>query len=210
VARALKPLVLTLALVPAAWLVWQTYLAWFGFPNALGADPVEKVQQDTGVWAVRMLAASLAVTPARRVLGWGWALQYRRMLGLLAFFYASLHLTNFIVLDHFFAWGDVGEDIFERPWITIGMAAWVLLLPLALTSTKWSIRRLGSRRWNALHRLVYIAAAGVVIHFFLAMKKDLREPLVYAAVIGGLLLVRLLVAARERAARGAAARAAQV
>jgi methionine sulfoxide reductase heme-binding subunit len=163
---------------------------------------VEKVQQDTGIWAVRLLAASLAVTPARRVLGWGWALQYRRMLGLLAFFYATLHLANFVVLDHFFAWSDVGEDIFERPWITIGMAAWVLLVPLALTSTKGWIRRLGGRRWNALHRLVYLAATGVVIHFFLAMKKDLREPLVYAAVIGGLLLVRVVVAARERSARG--------
>ncbi len=190
-ARTAKPLVWLLCLLPALLLGWNLWLAFRGEPNSLGAEPVEKLQQETGEWALRFLALALAVTPARRLLGWNWAVRYRRMLGLFAFFYAALHLANFIGLDHFFALGDIAEDIFERPWITIGMVSFLLLVPLAVTSTKGWIRRMGGRRWNRLHQLVYLAAAGGTLHFLLAVKKDLREPFVYAVIFAALLGVRL-------------------
>ena len=205
-ARLAKPLVWILCLLPAALLGWNLWLALRGEPNSLGAEPVEKLQQETGEWALRFLALTLAVTPARRLLGWGWAVRYRRMLGLFAFFYAALHLANFIGLDHFFAGADIAEDILERPWITIGMVSFLLLVPLAITSTKASIRWLGGRRWNRLHQLVYLAAAGGTLHFLLAVKKDLREPIIYAAIFGALLGVRLWwrLAVRRRALNAAA------
>lgn len=203
--RFAKPAIWILCLLPALLLGWNLWLAVEGRPNSLGAEPVEKLQQETGEWALRFLALALAVTPARRLLGWSWALRYRRMLGLFAFFYAALHLANFIGLDHFFALGDIAEDIFERPWITIGMVSFLLLVPLAITSTKGWIRRLGGRRWNRLHQLVYLAAAGGTLHFLLAVKKDLREPFIYAALFAALLGVRLWwrVADRRRRAAGA-------
>ena len=208
VARAAKPFVWVLCLLPAALLGWNLWLALRGEPNSLGAEPVEKLQQETGEWALRFLAATLAVTPARRLLGWSWAVRYRRMLGLFAFFYASLHLANFIGLDHFFAFGDIAEDIFERPWITIGMVSFLLLVPLAVTSTKGWIRRMGAKRWNRLHQLAYLAAAGGTLHFLLAVKKDLREPFIYAAIFAILLGVRVWWRVAERHRRAASAPAA--
>ena len=196
-----------LCLIPAALLGWNLWLALQGRPSSLGAEPVEKLQQETGEWALRFLALTLAVTPARRLLGWSWAVRYRRMLGLFAFFYAALHLANFIGLDHFFAFADIAEDILERPWITIGMVSFLLLVPLAVTSTKGWIRRMGGRRWNRLHQLIYLAAAGGTLHFLLAVKKDLREPAVYAAIFVLLLGVRLwwrLADRRRRAANAVA------
>jgi sulfoxide reductase heme-binding subunit YedZ len=129
------------------------------------------------------------------------------MLGLFAFFYAALHLANFIGLDHFFAFPDIAEDILERPWITIGMVSFLLLVPLAVTSTKGWIRRMGGRRWNRLHQLIYLAAAGGTLHFLLAVKKDLREPFIYAAIFAVLLGVRMWwrIADRRRRATNALA-----
>ena len=201
--RIAKPLVWVLCLLPAMHLGWNLWLAFRGEPNSLGAEPVERLQQETGEWALRFLALTLAVTPARRLLGWSWALRYRRMLGLFAFFYAALHLANFIGLDHFFAFGDIAEDIFERPWITIGMVSFLLLVPLAVTSTRGWIRRLGGRRWNRLHQLIYLAAAGGTLHFFLAVKKDLREPLIYAAIFAALLGIRFRWRLADRRRRAA-------
>lgn len=204
VARAAKPLVWLLCLAPALLLGWNLWAASLGHPNSLGAEPVERIQQETGEWALRFLALSLAVTPARRLLGWGWAVQYRRMLGLFAFFYAALHVANFIGLDHFFAVADIAEDVLERPWITVGMVSFLLLVPLAVTSTRASIRRIGGRRWNRIHQLVYLAAVGAVLHFLLAVKKDLREPMIYAAIFALLLGLRVWWRLSDRRRRATA------
>lgn len=183
--RIITPAVFLLSLLPALWLAWGLWR------NTLGAEPIERVQQETGVWAIRFLLATLAVTPLRRLTAWRSVIQLRRMLGLFAFFYASLHVVNYVVLEQFFDVGAIVEDVLERPWITIGVVAFLLLLPLAVTSTKGWIRRLGGRRWNVLHRLVYLAAIGGALHFLLAVKQDTREPLVYAALFAGLLGLRL-------------------
>lgn len=164
----------------------------------LGADPVETLTHETGEWALRLLLASLAVTPARRWLGWAWAAPLRRTLGLLAFTYASLHLLVWVVLDQFFDPRAMLEDVIERRYVTAGMTAWLLMLPLALTSTRAAQRRLG-RRWQTLHRAVYASAAAAVVHFLWLVKADLAEPLVYAAVLAILLGLRL----RRPARRGA-------
>jgi len=189
---AIQKVVVVLGLLPLAALGARAV------GDRLGADPVETLTHETGEWALRLLLASLAVTPARRWLGWAWAAPLRRTLGLLAFTYASLHLLVWVVLDQFFDPRAMLEDVLERRYVTAGMTAWLLLLPLALTSTRAAQRRLG-RRWQTLHRAVYAAAAAAVVHFLWLVKADLAEPLVYAAVLAVLLGLRL----RRPAARGA-------
>jgi sulfoxide reductase heme-binding subunit YedZ len=164
--------------------------------DALGADPIEELTHATGAWALRFLIASLAVTPARRILGLSALAPYRRTLGLAAFGYACVHVATYVVLDWYFDWAEIWEDIAERPYVTAGFAAFVALVPLALTSTRGAIRRLGGRRWRQLHRLVYIAAALAIVHFLWLVKKDLREPAIYAAILAALLLARVLPAPR--------------
>ncbi|MEN8143390.1 MAG: protein-methionine-sulfoxide reductase heme-binding subunit MsrQ [Gemmatimonadota bacterium] len=188
---AAKVLVWIGALSPAAWL---GYRAWSG---DLGANPVEEVQLSTGWWGLTLLVCTLAVTPVRRLTGWNRIIRLRRLLGLFAFFYVSLHFLNYLVLDQFFAWEYIAEDILERPFITIGFAAWLVLLSLAITSTTGWIRRLG-RRWQALHSLVYIAAVLGALHFTWKVKADTREPLVFAAVLAFLLASRLPDLRRRR------------
>jgi sulfoxide reductase heme-binding subunit YedZ len=173
------------ASIPALLLVWRA------LDDGLGANPIEEITHETGETALRLLLASLAVTPLRRAFGWSALAPYRRTLGLLAFGYACLHLATWIVLDLFFDWAAMLEDVAERPYVTAGAAAFLCLLPLALTSTRSWIRRLGARRWAALHRLVYVAAAAAVVHFLWLVKADLREPLLYAAVLALLLGARL-------------------
>jgi sulfoxide reductase heme-binding subunit YedZ len=158
----------------------------------------------TGEWTLRFLLLTLAVTPARRLLGWSQLARLRRTLGLTAFAYACLHLLTYLVLDHFFDWGAIAEDVLERRYVTAGFAAFLCLVPLAATSTDAMLRRLG-RRWLALHRLVYLAAALGVIHFLWLVKADLREPLAYGALLAGLLGYR----ARRRWTRAAPAVAAR-
>lgn len=158
--------------------------------DGLGADPVAALTHATGDWALRLLLLSLAMTPLRRLTGQPWPIRFRRLVGLYAFFYACLHLSIYLVLDLGGFWTQIFGDIAKRPYITVGFSAWLLLLPLALTSTRGWIRRLG-RRWGQLHRLVYGAAALAVLHFLWLVKSDLREPLVYAAVLAGLLGLRL-------------------
>lgn len=175
---------------------------WEGFTGNLGANPIEEVELRTGRWALRFIIITLAVTPFRQITGWNEVVRYRRMFGLFAFFYATLHLSAYIGLDMFFDVSDIVEDIVEHPYITIGMATWLLLLPLAVTSTRGWIRRLGGRRWNALHRLIYVAAITGTIHYLWAVKKDTFLPLVYLAIIGALLAWRLrywFVRRKERA-----------
>lgn len=158
--------------------------------DRLGADPVAALTHATGDWALRLLLLGLALTPLRRLLGQAWPLRFRRLVGLYAFFYACLHLAIYLVLDLGSYWQQIFADILKRPYITVGFAAWLLLLPLALTSTRAAMRRLG-RRWGQLHRAVYVAAALGVLHFIWLVKSDLREPMVYAAVLSVLLAARL-------------------
>lgn len=183
--RQLKMLVFALCLVPTAVLIYS------GFSGALGANPLETITHETGQWALRLLLITLAVTPLREVFGWNRLIQFRRMLGLFAFFYLCLHLSTYVVFDHFFDLRGIVEDVLERPYITLGMSAFLLLLPLAVTSTNGWIRRLG-RNWQRLHRLVYLAAIVAVAHFLWLVKADLREPLIYAAILAALLTFRLL------------------
>jgi methionine sulfoxide reductase heme-binding subunit len=160
--------------------------------GGLGANPIEFITLRTGWWALLLLTVTLAVTPLRRITGWNRIIQLRRPLGLFAFFYATLHLLTYITLDRFFEFGEIWDDIVKRPYITVGFAAFLLLLPLAVTSTKGWIRRLG-RRWQLLHRLIYISAPLAVLHFYWkrSAKADIAEPLTFAIVIALLLTLRL-------------------
>lgn len=180
----LKALVFLLSLLPLA------YYGWGAWHDTLGANPVEAVTRGLGAWTLNFLLITLAVTPLRKLTGWHAALRLRRMLGLFAFFYAVLHLTSYLWFDQFFAWGEIARDILERPFITVGMAAFVLLVPLAATSSNWAIRRLGGRRWQALHRTVYAIAILAVLHYGWLVKADLAQPLLYGGILVALLGLR--------------------
>jgi len=158
--------------------------------DRLGANPVEAVTHVTGEWTLRFLLVSLAVTPARRWLGWAWLAPYRRTFGLIAFGYACAHLLTWLALDWFFDWSAIWADILDRPFVTAGMAAFLCLVPLAATSTRRSMRRLG-RRWITLHRLAYLAAGLGVLHFLWLVKADIAPPVLHGAVLAGLLAARL-------------------
>lgn len=194
-ARLLKPIVAAAALAPLA------YLALGAWRGSLGANPIEAVTRSTGVWTLRLLILTLAVTPLRRLAGWNDVIRLRRMLGLFAFFYGSLHLLTYVWLDQFFDWQAMAKDVVKRPFITAGFSAFVLLVPLAVTSTAGMIRRLGGRAWRRLHRLAYVAAALGVVHYWWLVKLDTRPPLRYAVLLAALLLARLLVSAREQASK---------
>lgn len=172
----------------------------------LGANPIEEVLHRLGWWALVILMVSLAITPARRITGWNRIIRYRRLVGLFAFAYATLHLLGYVVLDQWFAWRYIAEDIAERPFILAGFSAWLLLLPLALTSTTGWIRRLG-RRWVTLHRLVYVAAALGTLHFYWRVKADTREPIVFVLLLVAMLVLRTPPVSRKLAEwRGGRAR----
>lgn len=188
-----------IGLIPAAWLFYQ------GVNDNLGADPMRYLEQALGLWALRFLVATLAVTPLRQLLGIN-LLRYRRALGLLTFYYAALHLTTYLVLDQGLDLGAIGADIVKRPYITIGMATFVVLVPLAVTSNNAAIRRLGGQAWARLHRLVYPAAIGAVLHFLLVVKSWPPEPLVYTAIVLVLLAYRLARSVHRRVAPKASPR----
>jgi sulfoxide reductase heme-binding subunit YedZ len=168
--------------------------------GALSANPIAEVENELGLTALIFLIASLACTPARRLLGWTWPTRIRRELGLFAFFYACLHFLTYLVLDQGFDWATIVEDIAQRPFITVGFVALVLLVPLAITSTTASIRRLGYRRWQRVHQLAYVAGVLAIVHFIWRVKIDVSQPLIYASVLGALLLVRVVVWLRQRSA----------
>lgn len=207
----LKPLVFVASLGPLAWLVWA------GFTGNLSANPLSDLTNETGVWALRFICASLAITPLRRLTGWNWLTRFRRMIGLYAFFYGSLHFLVYTIVDKFaglefldgiVAWSTarnlalaVWDDVYKRPFITIGFTALVLMLPLAITSTAGWIRRLGGKRWAALHRLVYITGVAAVVHYYWLVKADVSRPLIYAAVVALLLGMRVYWA-RTKATAG--------
>lgn len=182
----LKPLLFLVCLVPLG------QLAHSAFTGGLGANPIEFITRFTGSWALIILIASLAISPLRRLTGWNDLIKFRRMLGLFAFFYALLHFSTYLVLDHFFDFKAIGNDILKRPYVTAGFIAFLLLIPLALTSTAAMIRRLG-KRWQQLHRLVYVAAIAGVIHFYWLVKADISRPAQYGAVLALLLGYRLAV-----------------
>jgi sulfoxide reductase heme-binding subunit YedZ len=213
----LKPAAFLAALMPAGWLVWAF------FNDKLSANPLSDLTNETGVWALRFLCITLALTPLRRLTGWNTLIRFRRMTGLFAFFYGSLHFLTYAVFDRLLGLIDfpqgivswdtatrltaaIGDDIYKRPYITVGFTAFVLMLPLALTSTSGMIRRLGGRRWQALHRLVYVSAILGVTHYWWLVKADIRRPLAYAAIVATLLGFRLVW---SRMHRGAGARTRQ-
>ena len=192
--RRVKPLVFAACLIPVLLLVRDA------FTGGLGVNPIEDVTHRTGGWALRFLLLTLAVTPLRRLAGWHGLIRFRRMLGLFAFFYAVLHFSTYLVFDHFFDLLLILDDVAERKYVTAGFVGFVLMIPLAVTSTAGWIRRLG-RRWTVLHRLVYASAAAGVVHFLWLVKIDVAEPLIYAAVLALLLAAR--VAWRTRGPGGA-------
>jgi methionine sulfoxide reductase heme-binding subunit len=187
-------------LAPLAWLAWRWFLG-----DGLGANPIEALTLWSGKTTLVLLLGALAVTPIRRLTGWNPIQKVRRLTGLFAFFYASVHLAIYLGLDQFFAWSYIWEDVAERPFITVGAAAFLCLLPLALTSTRGWIRRLG-RNWVRLHRLVYLAAPLAVLHYLWKQKADVRDPLIAAAVLAVLLGSRVAwwLSRRRSAARRAA------
>ncbi len=182
--RWLKPLVLTLCLLPLARLLY------LGFSGGLGVNPIEFVTRSLGTWALSFLLITLTVTPLRKLSGWSGIMRVRRMLGLTAFFYALSHWLSYLWLDQFFDWSEILKDLVKRPFITFGMATFLLLLPLALTSTDAAMRRL-KRNWQRLHRLVYPAAVLAVCHYFWLVKQDVTQPLIYAGVLAVLLGLRI-------------------
>jgi sulfoxide reductase heme-binding subunit YedZ len=201
----LKPIVFVACLVPFGSLVYRA--VW----GDLGANPVETITNSTGIWTLRLIVATIAITPLRWLTKWNPIIQLRRMIGLFAFFYGTIHFSIYFVLDRSLMFDGLWEDIVLRPYITVGFLAFVLMIPLALTSTKGWIRRLGGRRWNLLHRLVYVTAMLGVVHYLWKVKLDVTNPLYYAAIVAVLLGVRAFrwVAKRQAGAatrREAAAR----
>ena len=194
---AAKTAIHALALVPAAILAWQIRQEYLTGSGGLGADPVAEIEHRLGLWALRLLMVTLAITPLRQLLGQPVLIRFRRMLGLYAFFYATLHFTAYLVLDLRGYWTQIFEEIAERPYITVGFTAWLLLIPLAATSTQAAIRRLG-RNWGRLHRLVYVIAVLAVLHFWWLVKSDVREPALYAGILAALLGWRAVRRLRER------------
>jgi len=189
--KYLKPIVFLACLLPLARLGWKA------LNSGLGANPIQVITFSTGTWTLVFLLVTLSITPLRNLTRQYWLIQYRRMLGLFAFFYGCLHFTTYIWLDQFFDLHSVYKDIYKRPFITVGFTAFVLMIPLAATSTKWAIRKLG-KRWQMLHRLIYLSATAGVIHFLWAVKLDKRKPEIYGAVLGTLLLYRLVAWYRAR------------
>lgn len=187
----LKPAAFLLCLTPAALLAWNLWGVTHDRPDALGANPIREAEIFTGLWTLRFLAITLAVTPVRELLGLGALAKYRRMLGLFTFFYACVHLSMWVGVDWFFDWKAMGGEIVKHKYILIGMTTFVLLLPLALTSTNASVRRLGGARWAKLHRLVYVCAITGTVHYLWAVKKDTLFPLIYLLVFAALLGFRL-------------------
>jgi len=198
--RRLKVVIWIAAFAPLAWLVRD------GLRDDLTADPVKYITHFTGRTALIILFITLSITPIRRLTGWNGIVRLRRLVGLFSFFYAVIHLLIYLAFDRGFVFTELGEDIVKRPYITIGFTAWLMLFTLAVTSPLAVVRRLGGKRWRAIHRLVYVIPVLGVIHFTWAQKKDIRLPLVYAAVLGGIFAVRMVQWAAGRAGVGDPAR----
>jgi sulfoxide reductase heme-binding subunit YedZ len=190
---AIKTCVFVLALLPFLRLVWG------GFADDLGANPLEFITWNTGDWALYFLCMTLAATPLRRLSGWNWLIRLRRMLGLYTFFYAALHFMTFLWFDHFFDVEEMLKDIGKRPFILVGFSAFVLMMPLAITSTNAMVRRMGAKRWQWMHRLIYLIAPLAILHFWWmkAGKHDFEQPIILGAIVSALLLSRVVRAVRN-------------
>ena len=199
----LKPLVFAVCLIPAALIAWNLYRVIRGTAalTDLGANPIREVEVLTGLWTLRFLAITLAVTPVRELSGFGTLSKYRRMFGLFTFFYACIHVSMWVGVDWYFDWRAMGDEIVKHKYILVGMATFLTLVPLAATSTNAMVRRLGGKRWAKLHRLVYVAAIGGTVHYLWAVKKDTFFPLVYLATFLVLLGYRVFYLFRDRSAR---------
>jgi len=180
-----RPAVIIASQIPIAWLLWDTVV------GNLSANPIEDITHRTGTWGLAVLLATLSVTPLVRLTGWSHLIKLRRPLGLSAFLYLSLHFATYLALDQFFSISGIFNDVVKRPYLTVGFTSFCILVPLALTSTNKMVKRLGGRRWARLHRLVYVAAAGGVLHFLWLVKIDKREPIIYASILVLLLALRL-------------------
>lgn len=180
-----KVALFAVALAPLAGLAWRAAHA------GLGANPIEYITHSTGWWTLTLLLCTLTITPLRHATRWHWLLKLRRMLGLFAFFYAGLHFATYLWLDQFFDWAAILKDVLKRPFITLGFAAFLMMLPLAVTSNAFAMRLLGGRRWQRLHRAVYAVALLGVTHFWWLVKKDVREPLWFATILALLLAIRI-------------------
>jgi len=211
--KGTKVVVFLLCLVPFGRLVWRAVHAlWQGLPleTYLTANPIEFITHRTGDWLLRFIVITLAITPARKLLKIPQLIRFRRMLGLFAFFYGCLHFCTWMVLDKFFDWRDMWADVHKRPFITIGFFGFVLMIPLAVTSTAGWIRRLGGKRWQMLHRAIYVTAIAGVIHYYWLVKSDVRKPIEYGFLVGLLLLWRLrdsVIGRHKQVASGRAGRA---
>jgi methionine sulfoxide reductase heme-binding subunit len=179
--KVVKPLIFTASLLPLAWIIWIVVLGDVGI--GLNANPVEMVNRYLGDWALRFILITLSITPIVEITGWATPVRFRRMIGLFAFAYAFLHLANYIIADQFFNWSEIWADIIKRTYITVGMATFVILLALAITSPKAAIKRLGTRRWRMLHRSVYVAGIGAVLHYWMMIKADLTQPIIHASIL---------------------------
>jgi sulfoxide reductase heme-binding subunit YedZ len=193
--RVVKPVVFLLCLVPFFRLVWAIFTNDLVY---LGANPPEMITHNTGDWILRFVVITLCITPLRYLTGWNWLTRFRRMLGLFAFFYALPHLTIYVLTLKAFDWGAIATDIAERPYITAGFLGFVMMIPLAITSTKKWIGRLGGKRWKALHRLIYLTAIAGVLHYYWSLKLDKTFATRYGIAVGLLLLIRIWMAARSR------------
>jgi len=182
--KYIKPLVFIICLVPLATLVWD------GFHDALGANPIEKITHRTGDWSLRFLLITLSVTPLRKIFGWKQLIRLRRMLGLFAFFYVCIHFSIWIVFDHFFDPDEITKDILKRPYITVGFTGFLLLIPLAVTSTNNMMKRLG-KNWKKLHQLVYVIAVLGILHYLWLVKADVLQPVIHACILLILLSIRV-------------------
>ena len=190
--KALKVVVFFLCLVPFLLLIWGLVTA------NLGTNPIERITHTTGDWILRFLVLTLSITPLRRLTGWNQLVRFRRMLGLFAFFYGCLHFTIYVLSIASLNISEIANDIAKRPYITVGFTGFVLMIPLAITSTKKWIARLGGRRWQMLHRLIYVSAIAGVLHYLWLVKADIRYPVRYAIAVGVLLLFRVWTAVRSR------------
>jgi sulfoxide reductase heme-binding subunit YedZ len=184
--RLTKAAVFLLCLTPALWLTYAL------FNGLLGANPVEAVTRQSGLWALKLLLITLLVTPLRTLTGWNGLVRFRRMLGLFVFFYASCHTLLYLGLDQFFVVNDIIKDIVKRPFITVGFASFLMLIPLAITSTNKMVKRLGGKRWKRLHKLTYVVSIAVCFHYLMLVKADIRSPLIYFALLAILLGYRIL------------------
>ncbi len=191
----LKCLVWVACLAPLCRLVYR------GFAGRLTANPIEFITLSTGTWTLVFILVTLSITPLRKFTGLAWLIKFRRLIGLFAFFYAGLHFMIYVWLDKFFDLSDMVKDVIKRPFITAGFFAFLLLIPLAATSTAMAIRKMGGRNWQQLHRIIYLSAASAVVHFWWKVKADTRQPMIYATILSVLLLYRVAAWGLRRRAR---------